>query len=455
MVVRDLLRIGAASDNDFHVSVAGVSRHHARITREGDAYWLEDAGSTNGTFLNGERVTRERLRHLDVITLGRDVDLISVTLAKAEPGELAAAPKAVEDAWLEPVQSWDAPGRIDIPAGELTLGRLAPSNVVLDSPVVSQLHARIRRTADHVIVQDLDSANGTFVNGRRITEATVLADGDALSIAGSRQFTVHIAGNLRKARQGQVVPTDAAAFDPEWQTRLVWSADELAELEAERRRILELVRKEPGLGNPAGAAAGVEPAAPPPPRPAAAAATLAAPPTPKVTTGAVPRPANLPPPPAASAATAPVETPAPVVRRVPTPAVVPPKLPEATPVMVGSSDEPTIRMSAPDSSLPPTVVMSTRVRTLKLSGPKGSFQLDYGRHAMGRSEGVAVPILDPQVSRAHAVIVFDAVEARVEDAGGANGTFVNGARVPAAGMVLKHGDRLSLGSVEFTVELIS
>src|SRR5216684_4881629 len=84
VTVSSRMRIGAAEDNDLRLVVRGVSRHHARIVRDGDAYWLEDAGSTNGTFLNGLRIARERLRHLDVITLGRDVDLIIVTSDRAD-----------------------------------------------------------------------------------------------------------------------------------------------------------------------------------------------------------------------------------------------------------------------------------------------------------------------------------------------------------------------------------
>src|SRR6188768_1094799 len=100
MVLRDTLRIGAASDNDFQIVVPGVSRHHARIVKAGDAYFLEDAGSTNGTFVNGQRVSRERLHHLDVITLGRDVDLITVETGQVPSGIIT---RAVEDAWLEPI----------------------------------------------------------------------------------------------------------------------------------------------------------------------------------------------------------------------------------------------------------------------------------------------------------------------------------------------------------------
>ena len=227
MTISGALRIGAAEDNDFRIGISGVSRHHARIVKDGDSYFLEDAGSTNGTFLNGQRVSaRERLRHLDVITLGRDVDLITVATDPSTPPPSMS--KAVEDAWLEPIEAQAGGPRVDVPPGELTLGRVAPSNVLLDSPLVSQLHARIERTNDHVIVADLGSVNGTFVNGEAIKEPVELMDGDTLVIAGTRHFRVHVAGSpSKRARSQEVVAAQTAIFDSGWKTRLVWSADEL------------------------------------------------------------------------------------------------------------------------------------------------------------------------------------------------------------------------------------
>ena len=67
-----VLTIGAARENDVVVRLPGVSRHHARVLREGGpAFFLEDVGSRYGTTVNGAVVTtRARLSHSDEIALG-------------------------------------------------------------------------------------------------------------------------------------------------------------------------------------------------------------------------------------------------------------------------------------------------------------------------------------------------------------------------------------------------
>jgi serine phosphatase RsbU (regulator of sigma subunit) len=63
--------LGRQGDNDLVLLDTRISRRHARIVQDSEGYWLEDAGSRHGTFVNGERVTAtRRLRPGDQISLG-------------------------------------------------------------------------------------------------------------------------------------------------------------------------------------------------------------------------------------------------------------------------------------------------------------------------------------------------------------------------------------------------
>ncbi|MDR2469799.1 MAG: FHA domain-containing protein [Tannerella sp.] len=71
-----IIRIGKAEDNDFVTNDAYVSRYHARLIHDehGDLF-IEDTGSTNGTFVNGDRVLRKKITAADRITLGEHYTL--------------------------------------------------------------------------------------------------------------------------------------------------------------------------------------------------------------------------------------------------------------------------------------------------------------------------------------------------------------------------------------------
>jgi pSer/pThr/pTyr-binding forkhead associated (FHA) protein len=62
--------IGRGLSNDIIVEDSRVSRHHAQLRYRNRQFWLADLGSTNGTFLNGERVSESALKDGDSISLG-------------------------------------------------------------------------------------------------------------------------------------------------------------------------------------------------------------------------------------------------------------------------------------------------------------------------------------------------------------------------------------------------
>lgn len=65
-----LLTIGRGLNNDIILEDTRVSRNHAQLRYKSRRFWINDLSTTNGTFINGERISEADLRHGDVISLG-------------------------------------------------------------------------------------------------------------------------------------------------------------------------------------------------------------------------------------------------------------------------------------------------------------------------------------------------------------------------------------------------
>ena len=77
LLTQDWHSLGRSADNDIVLRDLEVSRHHARLRRSGQGWLLEDLGSTNGTYINGGRLTASHvLRHGDVINLSEEITFI-------------------------------------------------------------------------------------------------------------------------------------------------------------------------------------------------------------------------------------------------------------------------------------------------------------------------------------------------------------------------------------------
>ncbi len=64
------LTIGRNQDNDLSIDDPAVSGHHAQIVTVFDSSYIEDLGSTNGTFVNGKQAKTHTLHNGDVLTMG-------------------------------------------------------------------------------------------------------------------------------------------------------------------------------------------------------------------------------------------------------------------------------------------------------------------------------------------------------------------------------------------------
>jgi hypothetical protein len=99
----------------------------------------------------------------------------------------------------------------------LTLGRDPASHVVINDPQVSRQHARITRQGGMMILEDLGSTNGTFVNGMRLTGPHTLADGDVIGLGDAVTLTYYglgLAATEALARPPGTTPPPPPAYTP-------------------------------------------------------------------------------------------------------------------------------------------------------------------------------------------------------------------------------------------------
>jgi pSer/pThr/pTyr-binding forkhead associated (FHA) protein len=101
-IARDMTVIGRREDCDLRIPLGEVSRKHCRLVRDGDSLRMEDLGSSNGTFHNGQRVQEAVLAPGDSVQVGPVIFVLQVDGIPADDelhpvtsesmDEMAAAP---------------------------------------------------------------------------------------------------------------------------------------------------------------------------------------------------------------------------------------------------------------------------------------------------------------------------------------------------------------------------
>lgn len=131
----------------------------------------------------------------------------------------------------------------------LIIGRELGCEIVIPDRQVSRYHAKITISKDGVMIEDLGSKNGTFVNGRMVQEPVYLLDGDMLQVA--------LVQKLIFLSSDATVPMDIGGLMPDLQkgclqidnkSRRVWIKDQeiIPHLSAPQFRLLEVLYQQPG-----------------------------------------------------------------------------------------------------------------------------------------------------------------------------------------------------------------
>ena len=118
-----------------------------------------------------------------------------------------------------------AGGEWEHEAGDLTFGRDSSANVTLADPLVSRIHARLRvQHSGQVIIEDLHSSNGVFVNGSKVSRPSVeLCEGDRLLLGTTEVSVFSLRASAKMPVSGRLevspgVTHTVARFDPQTQT---------------------------------------------------------------------------------------------------------------------------------------------------------------------------------------------------------------------------------------------
>lgn len=192
--------VGRSQEADLPVLDTSVSRRHFRIRRQGEAFVVEPLSETNPVLCDGRRVVNNHpLTHGARLRAGT-VEFIYLTGDSSTPTSgqpVAAIPVPNDTTYLAPPRHDEtvfqpagaAPAKALAPDAAFPLGASAiigrdkdRAGVYLPHAQVSRLHAQVTKGRQGYVITDLNSANGTFVNGVRVTAPTTLERGDKIVI---------------------------------------------------------------------------------------------------------------------------------------------------------------------------------------------------------------------------------------------------------------------------------
>lgn len=236
---RVVFEIGRAASSNIEIPDTGVAMNHCRIYKEQGTFTLYDLNTTKGTFINGEKITKEVLSDGDTIQIGPVLMVFrSPEAPKAAPkeeAEEAAQPAPWEDVPIaeepagkraatreeketgliadKPIVAIEEEAPTPTPAPPPPVGAASAKLTVLEGPIagtvfdlegksefsigraseadikimdikISRHHTKIMKEGDQWWAIDRDSRNGTFVNGEQINRQS-LRDGDHIKVGFS------------------------------------------------------------------------------------------------------------------------------------------------------------------------------------------------------------------------------------------------------------------------------
>lgn len=186
--------IGKSKSNDIVFPVPNVSRFHAVIAKKRKEWVITDTFSKTGVEVNGEKIdTSCVISDGDIITIGEiplkflcaeAISAESKSQMRNEANELKKNNKNIAYAVLVDVKTHRP---VYLRSKDVLIGRGDECDIQIKIDTVSSQHARIHLTSHGWALSDLNSHNGTKLNGRYISQPQLIFDEDLITF-GDRVF---------------------------------------------------------------------------------------------------------------------------------------------------------------------------------------------------------------------------------------------------------------------------
>ena len=188
----DIVTIGRGHRNSIVVQDNEVSREHCQLVRHEDGYELQDAGSSNGTFVNGHPADEGWLLPDGcLIEMGDTITFEYIDSTEQGTAEAAISSNSHAGYPSEPelqaylvvrLQSQQEHEVYPLLDETILVGRDFDNDIVIPEPEMSRVHMQLTYGTGGYVVEDMGSTNGTAVNGKRLTSPISLKSDDLIQV---------------------------------------------------------------------------------------------------------------------------------------------------------------------------------------------------------------------------------------------------------------------------------
>ncbi len=199
------LVIGRGSDADVVIDNTAVSRHHTAFALRGKDYFIEDLGSLNGTFVNGQKITRQtKLGDKDVIQIGKfklipaeqtdksaavskssamDLDMDEETVFVARKKQPAPIAETTGGPTLTVISGNGRPQTISLGGrSSIKIGKDNSCDLVITGWFIAKAQCYIINRDNKNFIVPQKSWSATRLNNQKITTEKVLNKGDIIAV---------------------------------------------------------------------------------------------------------------------------------------------------------------------------------------------------------------------------------------------------------------------------------